>query len=281
MTSPYTLIGGGTRAAALARLLVANGQCVDTYLLETPGVEGIRSLQRLNRAGGRRTVVLPLAGGFPQADPPLTHELLSRKLRAGDRVFGFKITPEQQSLYQNKGIDYRIPALDEAFAIRNAVPTAEGALMLALQRMDCTLHRSCALVLGGGRVGKALCQRLIALGAKTVVFSENAAERAYAQSLGAHALLLDDLPSLLPVCHVLFNTIPAPVVGAQALSLLSKRAVVLDLASAPGGVDHEAARGLGLHCEHALDLPGRTAPETAASILYQTLTESMKPPGGT
>ena len=50
-------------------------------------------------------------------------------------------------------IDYSVR---EDFQIENAVPTAEGAIALAMKEMDITLFGSKALVTGYGRIGKYL-----------------------------------------------------------------------------------------------------------------------------
>lgn len=50
--------------------------------------------------------------------------------------------------------------------IMNAVPTAEGAIQIAMEQTDVTLHGLPVLVIGHGRIGSLLARRLAALGAK-------------------------------------------------------------------------------------------------------------------
>lgn len=65
---------------------------------------------------------------------------------------------------------------------------------------------------------------------------------------------------------------PAPVLGAAPAALpLARGALILDLASRPGGTDFAAARELGLRAEHALSLPARCAPETAGALVAHTV----------
>ena len=54
------------------------------------------------------------------------------------------------------------------------------------------------------------------------------------------------------------------------LQKLPGGALIIDLASLPGGTDFAAAEELGLHAEHALALPGRCAPQTAGALIAQT-----------
>ena len=57
----------------------------------------------------------------------------------------------------------------------------------------------------------------------------------------------------------------------QLLSELPGGALVVDLASRPGGVDQEAARVLGLRTLWAQGLPGKWAPETAAAAIREAV----------
>ena len=54
-------------------------------------------------------------------------------------------------------------------AIYNSIPTAEGAIMMAIQNTDITIHGSSCMVLGLGRTGFTLARSLQGLGAKVMV----------------------------------------------------------------------------------------------------------------
>ena len=75
------------------------------------------------------------------------------------------------------------------------------------------------------------------------------------------------------------NTVPAPVLGAQRLKQLPKDALVIDLASLPGGTDFEAAKELGVRAIHALSLPARCAPVTAGQFVAQTVLAMLRERG--
>lgn len=61
------------------------------------------------------------------------------------------------------------------------------------------------------------------------------------------------------------------VLPRSYLRQLSRDTVIIDIASGPGGTDFTAAQQLGLKAIHALSLPGRVAPKTAAAILVKTV----------
>ena len=165
-------------------------------------------------------------------------------------------------------IDYfRRPELE----CLNAVPTAEGCLELLLRLRERTIWESAFLVLGYGRVGRAVARRLALLGGRVTVAARSPEQRANARCSGCRAAALTALPALLPGFDAVINTIPAPVLPRTLLQRLPAGALIIDLASLPGGTDFAAAEELGLHAEHALALPGRCAPQTAGALIAQTV----------
>jgi len=96
-------------------------------------------------------------------------------------------------------------------------------------------------------------------------------QRANARCAGHRAAPLDRLPVLLAKHDTVINTIPAPVLPRKMLEKLPRGALVIDLASLPGGTDFDAAEALGIQAEHALALPGKCAPDTAGALIAQTV----------
>ena len=63
------------------------------------------------------------------------------------------------------------------------------------------------------------------------------------------------------------NTVPAPMLTAARVAGMKPDALILDLASAPGGTDFEAARAFGIRALTAPGLPGKWSPQTAAEAV--------------
>ena len=103
------------------------------------------------------------------------------------------------------------------------------------------------------------------------VAARREAQRALAESMGAVPEPLDRLADRLGAFDLVLNTIPSPVLGRTELAALPKGALVIDLASRPGGVDWDAAAGLGVQTVHALALPGKVAPVSAAQAIKETI----------
>ena len=75
-------------------------------------------------------------------------------------------------------------AAREDFAILNAVPTAEGAVELAMQHYEGTVFGSRSLVVGFGRIGRLLAKMLHALGSDVTVSARKPSDFAYIEALG-------------------------------------------------------------------------------------------------
>ena len=71
--------------------------------------------------------------------------------------------------------------------------------------------------------------------------------------------------------EVIVNTIPFEVLNDERLDLVRKDALLIDLASNPGGIDRVAARNKKLKLIWALSLPGKVAPITSAEFIKETI----------
>lgn len=159
-----------------------------------------------------------------------------------------------------------IAEIDE-IAILNSIPTAEGAIQIAMEELDCTIHGCQAMVLGCGRVGITLCRMLKCLGANVIAVSRDNAELARAYEIGCQRVHIDELREALDELDIIFNTIPAMVLNESVLSRMNPDTLIIDLATAPGGTDFEAANHYGIKAILAPGLPGKVAPRTAGNIL--------------
>ncbi len=167
----------------------------------------------------------------------------------------------------------------EELKLRNAIPTAEGAIGIAFDEMPVTICGSTALVLGFGRIGQCLTARLRALGCNVFAAMRKDMHRAKAEDMGISAVEYNQIYSILPQCDAVFNTVPHRVLGQQELSFVSPACPVIDLASRPGGVDFESAKQLGVRAVWALSLPGKVAPITAGKIIYKSVSAILKAKG--
>lgn len=158
-------------------------------------------------------------------------------------------------------------------AIYNSIPTAEGAIMMAIQNTDFTIHGSSSMVLGLGRTGFTLARTLQGLGSKVKVGVRRSEQFARASEMGFEPFFTGSLLQHVSNIDLLFNTIPTMIVTAQIIANLPSRAVIIDLASKPGGTDFRFAEKRGIKAMLAPGLPGIVAPKTAGRIIADCLSQ--------
>ena len=161
---------------------------------------------------------------------------------------------------------------EETIAVFNAVATAEGAIAQAICGKDTNLHGSRALVLGYGRCGRVLCEKLKGLSAHVTVCTRNPEAQAWARAMGMETM--DTLSAKrekekLPLFEYIFNTVPAVILKEEELRKMNREALIIDIASGAGGVDYEAADKFGIKALQCLGLPGRYAAKTSADCLAE------------
>jgi len=160
-------------------------------------------------------------------------------------------------------------------AIYNSIPTAEGALVMAIQNTDFTIHGSTSMVLGMGRTGFTMARSLQGLGSKVKMGVRRQEHFARAKEMGWEAFMTDDLLHHVADVDLIFNTIPSMVITAQVLTRISRNCVIIDLASAPGGCDFRYAEKRGIKAILAPGLPGIVAPKSAGIIMANALVQSI------
>ncbi|GBF34194.1 dipicolinate synthase subunit A [Desulfocucumis palustris] len=270
------VLGGDARETILAERLAALGATVRVVGLPVNKKENI-ILCRNPAEGleGVDAVILPVPGindqgrlytAYPDRPLILSEEMLA-SLSPGTPVFVGVAKPLLKKMAAGAGVTLiEIMEIDEV-AILNSIPSAEGAVQIAMEKTPITIHGSKSVVLGFGRTAVTLARMLKALGAKTTVVARNTAARARAAEMGLEAVDFAALPGVLGSAEIIFNTVPFMVLDEEVLNLIPREALIIDIASVPGGTDFSAAKKLGLTAIHALGLPGKVAPKTAGNIL--------------
>ncbi len=174
-----------------------------------------------------------------------------------------------------------IPLFDyfdcEELKIKNAVPTAEGAIEIAMRETPITLNGARVLVCGYGRIGKVLSGLLKGLGASVYVSARRNDDIAYITVNGNKPVCYGsaDFFEALKNADIVFNTVPAKIIDKTVIEKLSACRLIVDLASGKGGTDFDAAKRAGIKSIHALSLPGKVAPITAGEIICDCVLETF------
>lgn len=284
MFHTVSVIGGDLRQLTLGRELKKEGFHVflhgfDKYADDT----GLDEEEDLDFALCSDIIILPVPVTFdgctinsPYSDSPLALDEFLDGINPSALIFGGQIKPNLQKAFTEKSIKYCDYLTREELAIRNAVPTAEGAIKIAIEETPITLHGSKCLVLGYGRIGKILARMLQGMGANVWVEARKYADLAMIEGHGYEPLALCEVKNFIDEFDIIFNTIPAMILDETLLKSVKSDALIIDLSSKPGGVDFSTARIMGIHVIWALSLPGKISPVTSGIIIKDTIMNIIK-----
>ena len=202
-------------------------------------------------------------------------EELTRYLKEKTFIAG-NIPEKFYELIQHKNIKVIDLMKNEELAILNSISTVEGAIKIAIEETNETIHGSNILILGFGRIGKILAKTLSGMGANVFCEARKMEDLAWITTYGYNKIPLKNLSENLSKFDIIFNTIPNIILDAEKLKLIKKSTLIIDLASKPGGVEQEAAKDLGLKVVWALAIPGKIAPKSAAKIIKQTIEHELR-----
>ncbi len=274
-----SVIGGDLRTLTLAGLLAEDGYSVHIFGFDKNiDTDNLLVAKNLHDAIQSEVIILPIpASGdnvtinAPYAEKPILLDDFFAMIGASKLVLAGHISPMLAVRFDREAIAYIDYYNREELMVKNAVPTAEGAVSIALSEMPVTLFGSKALVVGYGRIGKILTKLLLAMGAEVTVSARRWGDLAWIEGAGAKAVNTAKIANGISEYDVIFNTVPNMVLGESELSMMDKNALIIDLASTPGGVDLKAAKELKRRVIWALSLPGKTAPISAGHIIKDTV----------
>lgn len=285
MKTTFYIAGGDERMAHLANALIKDGENVTAFALEKSGklLPQVNVSTDIGDAASAGVVILPLPvsdeKGFlnaPFAEGKCRLSDVMKALSPGTLLFGGKFSVENREEAKKKDIILCDYYEREEFTVRNASLTAEAAVALSLELLRESIREMPVLILGHGRIGRLLLAMLKALDADVTVAARRFSDLAWIRSEGGTPLEFCHLKENLGKFRVIFNTVPAPVLKSEELVLIRKDAILIDLASPPGGIALEDAKELGLDARMALGLPGKFAPKTAGEIIRDTIFNELK-----
>ena len=280
MIKDISIIGGDLRIIKLANMLNKDGYKIYTYGLEKAKDldEEIIKCESLNElVNSTNTLIgsIPFSkdGEYINAiftENRITIEDLINQVENKVIIAG-NISEKIIKKFENKKNKVIDILNKEELAIMNVIPTAEGALQIAMEETDFTINGSKTLILGFGRVGKILAKTLNGIGAKVYCEARKKSDIAWIKAYGYYPIELSNLEEKIESYDIIFNTVPYLILDEKKLKRIKKDCLIIDLASKPGGVDREKAKQLGIKYIWALALPGKVAPKDSARYIKETL----------
>ena len=275
----FAVIGGDKRNVALAEMLFRLGHRVKMYGFINYERETPMHCKNIYETISEADYVIgpiPCAhnGGVlnaPFHNGPIMVEDLFRLIKPAQTLIAGYIKPEIFALADK----YDIHTIDmlsrEELLVQNAIPTAEGAIKIAIEETDITLHGNNMLVIGFGRIGTVLSGMLRGMGAQVSTVVNSGRGAALAKSCGHRAVSYTNMEERLREADVIFNTVPKILLDKHNMRYIKKNTLIVDLASPPYGVDVNDARDFGLKVLFTNSLPGKVAPVTTAGYILETI----------
>lgn len=280
----FAVIGGDLRSSYLAGLLASDGYKVITSGFDStdlpPCVTGCTNPAQAVSFSDCVILPMPVTTDGTTVNAPFSRMRISldqvlNAMQPSQKLVGGAISPIVKSEAQQRGLQIFDYLEREELAIQNAVPTAEGAIQLAMEELPITIWNSNCLITGFGRIARILSRDLIALGAKVTVCARKISDLAWAETIGCKTANIANIADAGSF-DVVFNTVPYLIFTRDVLQKTDKNTLLIDLASRPGGVDFNAAADLQIKTIWALSLPGRVAPKTAGAIIKNTILNMIK-----
>lgn len=262
----FGVLGGDARQRAVAATLKQLGYAVQTL--------GLYEQEEEEKALGAQVYImgLPCTKDGQSLWMPLCEKKralwdVTSQIKKGQWIFGGNLPLELVFQWEQSGarvVDY---FKSEALAIHNAQLTAEGTIGLLLSHLPHALLGARVVLLGYGRIARALAPLLQAFHTEITVVARRAEQRAWVQSIGCRAVPFTELSQVLPAADIILNTAPSLLLDEELLGQVPKTCMIVELASAPGGIDLEAAQRLGITVVPAPGLPGLYSPQTAGELI--------------
>lgn len=277
-TYRFSIIGGDMRNVKLSELLSEDGHEVHTFALDNTGKISQRCSDLREAFALSDIAVGPMpftSGDGTYLNAPFHPEKIEiakiadviRESGFGGLLIGGRIP---LALSGVGAVSADLLQRDD-LAVLNSVPTAEGALQIAMEELPYTIRGLRTVVCGMGRVGSTLARLMQRVGADVTVAARSSRDFAICEAEGLKSCTYSHLRRILPEALLVYNTVPALIFDRELLDCMNREALLIDLASMPGGTDFEYAAKRRIRTIHALSLPGKVAPAGAAQIIQKVI----------
>ena len=288
MSTSFSIIGGDLRTIKLAKMLANEGNKIYTYGLEKAEElkdnSNIIFTEKISRAIPKDVEVvigpIPFTSNGININAPFGEKEISIRemihYLEGKILIAGSISPEIYDMANDEYIEIIDIMKREELAVLNTISTAEGAIEIAISNTNKIIHGSEVLILGFGRIGKVLARKMAGLSAKVTCAARKDEDLAWIRAYGHNETNINALGENLSQYDIILNTVPHLVLNKERLQYVKKDALLIDLASNPGGIDKKEAKELKLKLVWALALPGKVAPGTTAEFIKDTIYNILK-----
>ena len=276
------ILGGDLRNVKLAQMLADDGNKVYSFgqdrsdeILDDGRIEKCSSLKSAIEKSQIIIAPVPFSANNENINAPFSHEkiLIEDLVKSNkEKIFiSGSLKDDIKNRLDEKYLDVVDIMKRDDLAILNTIATAEGTIEVAIKNTDKILQGSRVLILGFGRVGKIVASKFSKMSAIVTCAARRISDLAWIKAYGYNSLNINDMLYDLKDFDIIINTVPQTILKEKELKHVNSEALLIDLASAPGGIDGKAAVNMGLNFIWALALPGRIAPTSSAKFIKDTV----------
>lgn len=163
---------------------------------------------------------------------------------------------------------------DEDIINYNAKLTAQGLLIDLLLNIHSSIDEIAIDIIGYGHCGKAIYKLLSSINPNVRVISRrNLSEY---ENSPVNTLMFEEYLQQEEYADVLINTVPAMMINEKIISKLDKNTLLLDIATAPGGIDFDCATKYHLQALLLPALPSKYVWKSAGRILGERIIKDVE-----
>ncbi len=282
MKRKYLVLGGDLRNVKLAKMLADDGNKVYSFgldrsdeILDDGRIENCTNLKSAIEKAQIIIAPIPFSSNGENINAPFSHDKIMIEDLIKQNKGKIFITGSIKDNIKKELDEKYLEVIDimkrDDLAILNTIATAEGTIEVAIKNTDKILQGSKVLILGFGRVGKIVANKFSKLSAIVTCAARKVSDLAWIKAYGYNSLNINDMLYDLKDFDIIINTVPQTILKEKELKHVNSEALLIDLASAPGGIDGKAAVNMGLNFIWALALPGRIAPTSSAKFIKDTV----------
>ncbi len=281
----FAIIGGDMRQIYMANELSARNFSVIVYGLLEPSLDlsCIIADSLAEAIDSSQTIITPIPVSkdgknilSQKAQPDLAIEQMLCLLNSGQNLYGGCLTKEIKKYCDAHDIYCHDFMEQEEIVLFNTIATAEGAIAEAILGSTTNLHGSSCLVLGFGRCARTLAEKLKGLCGHVDIAARSPRALAAANAASFGMVPLSVLEGKIEQYDYIFNTIPSLILTRKLLVKTNSNVVIIDISSAPGGVDLEVSKELSRNAKLCLGLPGKYAPKSSSDFLTDYLLTDLE-----
>ncbi len=252
--------GGDIRSIYIADYFKSQGYKVKTFGLGTDSNESLDGVKDAD------IVILGLPAitdgiiNIPLVSCRVEFDKFIKMCKKGAFVSGGRIGSDAFCEAEKCGVVLKDYSEDELFMVENAFYTAEGTICEIVKATSKSLCNMKILIVGSGRISKAICTLLSSSPASLTVAARSKLKMQDFVHMGINTMWpIEDMSEY----DVIVNTVPADILTEKSLTTIKKDAVIFDLSARPGYVNKALCQKYNINLLYLPGIPKLSAPCSA------------------